>query len=60
MFDIPFGILDTLTHLVVEHQFMNVSTFIRTDDPVLFPTSEYPEVLVDTTSAKDSPTWSFS
>jgi len=53
--DIPFGILDTLAHPVVEHQFVDAAAFVRTDDPVLFPASEYPEVLVDTTSAKDSP-----
>ncbi|KAH9481749.1 Dehydrogenase str4 [Psilocybe cubensis] len=31
------------------------AAFVRTDDPVLFPASEYPEKLIDSTSAKDSP-----
>ncbi|PPQ83095.1 hypothetical protein CVT25_003799 [Psilocybe cyanescens] len=31
------------------------AAFVRTDDPSLFPASEYPEKLVDSTSAKDSP-----
>jgi hypothetical protein len=28
---------------------------VRSDDPVLFPESEYPDKLVDSTSATDSP-----
>ena len=28
---------------------------MRTDDPVLFPESQFPEKLLDTASAKDSP-----
>ena len=36
-------------------QFGEAAAFVRTDDPVLFPKSEYPEDLLDTTSAKDSP-----
>ncbi|KAJ3505338.1 hypothetical protein NLJ89_g7474 [Agrocybe chaxingu] len=31
------------------------AAFIRTDDPALFPPSEFPEKLIDSTSAKDSP-----
>ncbi|TFK33230.1 GMC oxidoreductase-domain-containing protein, partial [Crucibulum laeve] len=31
------------------------AAFIRSDDPALFPPSEYPEVLPDSTSAKESP-----
>ncbi|KAF9532479.1 hypothetical protein CPB83DRAFT_947689, partial [Crepidotus variabilis] len=31
------------------------AAFVRTDDPILFPLSEYPEKLVDSTSAKNAP-----
>ncbi|CAA7266836.1 unnamed protein product [Cyclocybe aegerita] len=31
------------------------AAFIRTDNPTLFPPSEFPEKLIDSTSAKDSP-----
>ncbi|KAF9532477.1 GMC oxidoreductase-domain-containing protein [Crepidotus variabilis] len=31
------------------------AAFVRTDDPVLFAPSEYPEKLLDSTSAKDAP-----
>jgi len=35
--------------------FGEAAAFVRTDDPVLFPESQFPEKLSDTTSAKDSP-----
>ncbi|TFK28189.1 choline dehydrogenase [Coprinopsis marcescibilis] len=31
------------------------AAFVRSDDPVLFPTNQYPEKLVDSTSAQESP-----
>lgn len=31
------------------------AAFVRSDNPVLFPESEFPEKLSDTASAKDSP-----
>ena len=47
--------LQSWTSSLSSCQFVEAAAFVRTDDPLLFPTSEYPEVLVDTTSAKDSP-----
>jgi choline dehydrogenase len=36
-------------------KFGEAAAFVRTDDPVLFPESQFPEKLSDTASAKDSP-----
>ena len=36
-------------------KFGEAAAFVRTDDPVLFPESQFPEKLLDTASAKDSP-----
>jgi choline dehydrogenase len=44
-----------ITHLLAVCQFGEAAAFVRTDDPVLFPKSVYPEDLVDTTSTKESP-----
>ncbi|KAF8150870.1 choline dehydrogenase [Crassisporium funariophilum] len=40
---------------VLAMNFGEAAAFVRTDDPILFPPSQYPEKLVDSTSAKDSP-----
>ncbi|KDR78819.1 hypothetical protein GALMADRAFT_64035 [Galerina marginata CBS 339.88] len=50
---IQYYVLGMGGHLAMN--FGEAAAFVRTDDPVLFPASEYPEKLVDSTSAKDSP-----
>jgi len=50
---IPLSLIDQIHSLY--KKFGEAAAFVRTDDPVLFPDSHFPEKLLDTTSAKDSP-----
>lgn len=45
----------SLFFIIKKIKFGEAAAFVRSDDPVLFPESQFPEKLSDTTSAKDSP-----
>ncbi|KAF8907265.1 hypothetical protein CPB84DRAFT_1674893 [Gymnopilus junonius] len=70
MFPKNFGDFVRLTRAVFQYyvlgtggplamNFAEAAAFVRTDDPTLFPPSEYAERLVDSTSANDSPDLEF-